>query len=136
MIPILLLYASRLTLAATCNTVDSNFTYASLKLAACSRASHYATQPDTRETHLEVRTGVIGPDLATNPRSKSPHYFDRAIRCDVYFLFLFQVEEIRDMIDKIQDNVESVKMKHSSILSAPQSDESKSSPLHLITRLR
>lgn len=36
-----------------------------------------------------------------------------------------QVEEIREMIDKIQANVEEVKKKHSAILSAPQSDESK-----------
>ncbi|KAF9421879.1 hypothetical protein HW555_002319 [Spodoptera exigua] len=33
------------------------------------------------------------------------------------------VEEIREMIDKIQANVEEVKKKHSAILSAPQSDE-------------
>ena len=36
-----------------------------------------------------------------------------------------QVEEIRDNIDKIQGNVEEVKRKHSAILSAPQTDESK-----------
>ncbi|KAL3268072.1 hypothetical protein HHI36_007201 [Cryptolaemus montrouzieri] len=41
--------------------------------------------------------------------------------------FFAEVEEIRDMIDKIQANVEEVKKKHSSILSAPQSDESKPS---------
>jgi len=35
------------------------------------------------------------------------------------------VEDIREMIDKIQANVEEVKKKHSSILSAPQSDDSK-----------
>lgn len=35
-----------------------------------------------------------------------------------------QVEEIREMIDKIQANVEEVKKKHSAILSAPQTDES------------
>lgn len=39
--------------------------------------------------------------------------------------FSVQVEEIREMIDKIQANVEEVKKKHSAILSAPQSDESK-----------
>lgn len=38
--------------------------------------------------------------------------------------FFSEVEEIRDMIDKIQTNVEEVKKKHSAILSAPQSDES------------
>ncbi|XP_071050680.1 syntaxin-1A isoform X4 [Onthophagus taurus] len=37
--------------------------------------------------------------------------------------FFAEVEEIRDMIDKIQANVEEVKKKHSAILSAPQSDE-------------
>ena len=36
-----------------------------------------------------------------------------------------QVEEIRDNIDKIQGNVEEVKRKHSAILSAPQTDESR-----------
>lgn len=39
--------------------------------------------------------------------------------------FFKEVEEIRMMIDKIQANVEEVKKKHSAILSAPQSDESK-----------
>ncbi|XP_045785050.1 syntaxin-1A isoform X2 [Maniola jurtina] len=37
--------------------------------------------------------------------------------------FFSEVEEIREMIDKIQANVEEVKKKHSAILSAPQSDE-------------
>ncbi|XP_045475452.1 syntaxin-1A-like isoform X2 [Harmonia axyridis] len=37
--------------------------------------------------------------------------------------FFAEVEEIRDMIDKIQANVEEVKKKHSSILAAPQIDE-------------
>ena len=37
----------------------------------------------------------------------------------------FQVEEIRDNIDRIQGCVEEVKRKHSAILSAPQTDESK-----------
>ncbi|XP_008477101.1 syntaxin-1A-like [Diaphorina citri] len=35
----------------------------------------------------------------------------------------FQVEEIREMIDRIQTNVEEVKKRHSAILSAPQTDE-------------
>lgn len=43
--------------------------------------------------------------------------------------FFNEVEEIREMIDKIQANVEEVKKKHSAILSAPQSDESKASNL-------
>ncbi|EEB11174.1 syntaxin-1A, putative [Pediculus humanus corporis] len=37
--------------------------------------------------------------------------------------FFSEVEEIREMIDKIQANVEEVKKKHSAILSAPQTDE-------------
>lgn len=37
--------------------------------------------------------------------------------------FFAEVEEIRENIDKIQANVEEVKKKHSSILSAPQTDE-------------
>ncbi|XP_060530087.1 syntaxin-1A isoform X4 [Cylas formicarius] len=37
--------------------------------------------------------------------------------------FFGEVEEIREMIDKIQANVEEVKKKHSAILSAPQSDD-------------
>uniref|UniRef100_U5EM47 Putative snare protein syntaxin 1 n=1 Tax=Corethrella appendiculata TaxID=1370023 RepID=U5EM47_9DIPT len=37
--------------------------------------------------------------------------------------FFNEVEEIREMIDKVQANVEEVKKKHSAILSAPQSDE-------------
>ncbi|KAL3857987.1 hypothetical protein ACJMK2_012606 [Sinanodonta woodiana] len=37
--------------------------------------------------------------------------------------FFEQVEEIRQMIDKIASNVEDVKLKHSAILSAPQTDD-------------
>ena len=40
--------------------------------------------------------------------------------------FFSEVEDIRENIDKIQCNVEEVKRKHSSILSAPQTDESES----------
>ena len=39
--------------------------------------------------------------------------------------FFLDVEEIRTNIDKIQASVEDVKRKHSAILSAPQTDESK-----------
>lgn len=39
--------------------------------------------------------------------------------------FFQEVEDIRDNIDKIQNSVEEVKRKHSAILSAPQTDESK-----------
>lgn len=37
--------------------------------------------------------------------------------------FFAEVNEIREMIEKIQTNVEEVKKKHSAILSAPQTDE-------------
>lgn len=37
--------------------------------------------------------------------------------------FFAEVEEIREMIDRIQLNVEDVKKRHSAILSAPQTDE-------------
>ena len=35
-----------------------------------------------------------------------------------------QVDEIREMIEKIAANVDEVKKKHSGILSAPQTDDS------------
>ena len=38
--------------------------------------------------------------------------------------FFQEVEDIRENIDRIQNNVEEVKIKHSAILSAPQTDES------------
>ncbi|KAL8198709.1 UNVERIFIED_CONTAM: hypothetical protein K2H54_021328 [Gekko kuhli] len=38
--------------------------------------------------------------------------------------FFEQVEEIRGYIDKIAENVEEVKRKHSAILAAPNPDES------------
>ena len=41
-------------------------------------------------------------------------------------LCVFQVEEIRENIDKIQANVDEVKKKHSTILASPTTDESKS----------
>lgn len=51
---------------------------------------------------------------------------DVAINVDGFMdEFFSEVEEIREMIDKIQNNVEEVKKKHSAILSAPQTDESK-----------
>lgn len=48
--------------------------------------------------------------------------------------FFNEVEEIREMIDKIQTNVEEVKKKHSAILSAPQSDESEYTYLEIDLR--
>lgn len=51
---------------------------------------------------------------------------DVAINVDGFMdEFFSEVEEIREMIEKIQYNVEEVKKKHSAILSAPQTDESK-----------
>jgi syntaxin 1A len=51
---------------------------------------------------------------------------DVAINVDGFMEeFFSEVEEIREMVDKIQYNVEEVKKKHSAILSAPQTDESK-----------
>ena len=43
----------------------------------------------------------------------------------LYLVFCFQVEEIRENIDKIQANVDEVKKKHSTILASPTTDESK-----------
>lgn len=58
---------------------------------------------------------------------------DVAINVDGFMdEFFSEVEEIREMIDKIQYNVEQVKLKHSAILSAPQSDESKFCQLNLL----
>ncbi|XP_059484579.1 syntaxin-1A isoform X1 [Neocloeon triangulifer] len=37
--------------------------------------------------------------------------------------FFAEVEDIREMIDRIESNVEEIKKKHSAILSAPQTDE-------------
>lgn len=63
----------------------------------------------------------VGPDdVAVNVEGRDGFMDD----------FFNEVEEIREMIDKIQANVEEVKKKHSAILSAPQSDESKY-PLNL-----
>ena len=42
---------------------------------------------------------------------------------------MFQVEEIRGMIEKIAGNVDEVKKKHGAILAAPQPDDSKWSEL-------
>lgn len=57
---------------------------------------------------------------------------DVAINVDGFMdEFFSEVEEIREMIDKIQYNVEEVKKKHSAILSAPQTDESKINRLTL-----
>ncbi|NXP78498.1 STX1A protein, partial [Ramphastos sulfuratus] len=43
--------------------------------------------------------------------------------------FFEQVEEIRGFIDKISENVEEVKRKHSAILASPNPDESESPPI-------
>ena len=48
--------------------------------------------------------------------------------------FFQEVEDIRENIGKIQNNVEEVKRKHSAILSAPQTDESKIIIVHGVSR--
>lgn len=58
---------------------------------------------------------VAPDDVAVNVEGNRDGFMDD---------FFNEVEEIREMIDKIQANVEEVKKKHSAILSAPQSDES------------
>ena len=45
------------------------------------------------------------------------------------YMLYFQVEEIRENIDKIQANVDEVKKKHSTILASPTTDESKFSSM-------
>jgi len=54
---------------------------------------------------------------------------ERAEKTHATFLTLtvvvLQVDEIRQMIEKIASNVEEVKKKHSAILAAPQTDDSK-----------
>lgn len=67
--------------------------------------------------HLQAQSDDddVGPDdVAVNVEGRDGFMDD----------FFNEVEEIREMIDKIQANVEEVKKKHSAILSAPQSDES------------
>ncbi|XP_018009304.1 syntaxin-1A [Hyalella azteca] len=56
----------------------------------------------------------MGPDDVTVNVEGNVGYMDD---------FFNEVEEIREMIEKIQSNVEEVKKKHSDILSAPQPDE-------------
>ncbi|XP_059219062.1 syntaxin-1A [Stomoxys calcitrans] len=67
-------------------------------------AALHAAQSDDEETE----------EVAVNVDATHDSYMDD---------FFAQVEEIRNMIDKVQENVEEVKKKHSAILSAPQSDE-------------
>lgn len=67
-------------------------------------AALHAAQSDDEETE----------EVAVNVDTTHDSYMDD---------FFAQVEEIRNMIDKVQENVEEVKKKHSAILSAPQSDE-------------
>ncbi|XP_053983531.1 syntaxin-1A isoform X1 [Hylaeus volcanicus] len=63
-----------------------------------------ATQSDEDDVADDVSVNVGGQD-------------------DFMTEFFAEVEEIREMIDRIQTNVEDVKKKHSAILSAPQTDE-------------
>ena len=70
-----------------------------------------------------------GDDVAVSMEgSKMDEFFQEVkilSKINLSFNCFLQVEEIRDNIDKIQANVEEVKRKHSAILSAPQTDESK-----------
>ncbi|NXU88335.1 STX1A protein, partial [Xiphorhynchus elegans] len=50
--------------------------------------------------------------------------------------FFEQVEEIRGFIDKISENVEEVKRKHSAILASPNPDESNSGGLRTVRRVQ
>lgn len=72
-----------------------------------------------------MRKFVIISDLQNMNKFKSTADFDACV--------FPQVEEIREMIDRIQTNVEDVKKKHSAILSAPQTDESEFNLSHCIT---
>ncbi|XP_050470553.1 syntaxin-1A isoform X1 [Bombus huntii] len=67
-------------------------------------AALVAAQSDDDDVADDVSVNVGGPD-------------------DFMTEFFAEVEEIREMIDRIQTNVEDVKKKHSAILSAPQTDE-------------
>ncbi|XP_017760360.1 PREDICTED: syntaxin isoform X4 [Eufriesea mexicana] len=67
-------------------------------------AALVAAQSDDDDVADDVPVNVGGPD-------------------DFMTEFFAEVEEIREMIDRIQTNVEDVKKKHSAILSAPQTDE-------------
>ncbi|XP_014608686.1 PREDICTED: syntaxin-1A [Polistes canadensis] len=67
-------------------------------------AALVAAQSDEDDVADDVSVNVGGPD-------------------DFMTEFFAEVEEIREMIDRIQTNVEDVKKKHSAILSAPQTDE-------------
>ncbi|XP_024875728.1 syntaxin-1A isoform X1 [Temnothorax curvispinosus] len=66
-------------------------------------AALVATQSDDDDVTDDVSVNVGADDFMTE--------------------FFAEVEEIREMIDRIQTNVEDVKKKHSAILSAPQTDE-------------
>jgi syntaxin 1A len=74
-----------------------------------------------------VRISVIVGLLAAQSDDDDVGPDDVAVTVEGGFMdeFFAEVEEIREMIDKIQANVEEVKKKHSAILSAPQTDESK-----------
>lgn len=78
----------------------------------CLLSAHFSPHQPTQAQSDE---DDVGPDdVAVNVEGRDDFMND----------FFNEVEEIREMIDKIQANVEEVKKKHSAILSAPQSDES------------
>lgn len=52
-------------------------------------------------------------------------------------MFVFQIEDIRNSIDKIDENVSEVKKLYSLILSAPTSDQSTMpSPFHISSYIK
>ena len=89
------------------------------------------TQNDDDDAPDEQGLPVEGSKMDEFFQVRNPFWsiLDRAdpIWSKLKWPFLLQeVEDIRENCDKIQLNVEEVKRKHSSILSAPQTDESES----------
>lgn len=81
----------------------------------CSSSHFFVLLFTNRFEQAQSDEDDVGPDdVAVNVEGRDGFMDD----------FFNEVEEIREMIDKIQANVEEVKKKHSAILSAPQSDES------------
>ena len=81
---------------------------------------HYP--PPSPHTHTHLNLAQPGPDLLqpySGPQ-KAPPWISAPRAPDLGP----QVEEIRGFIDKISENVEEVKRKHSAILASPNPDES------------
>ncbi|KAF4525003.1 hypothetical protein B566_EDAN012110 [Ephemera danica] len=84
---------------------------------------------DIKKTSIKVRAKLKGGGILIRAQSDDDDTGNDDVAVNVEgrdgFMdeFFAEVEEIREMIDKIQANVEEVKKKHSAILSAPQTDE-------------